>query len=379
MTVWMWTGTALDASLRGQPMVFASDRSSLYTQSEQTKDLDMAERATPKSQGFFMPAEWTPHARTWMMWPCRAEVWESLTEVRRNYAQVAHAIRACEPVTMVVRSEDRADAASVLGSDIDLMVHPIDDSWARDAGPCFLTDAQGNRAGATFEFNAWGAKYTPFNGDNSVAEAILDATATRVFRSSLVAEGGSISVDGEGTILTTESCFPNRNRNPRWSRDEIEAELKEMLGGEKVIWLPGNLEETETDGHVDGVAVFAAPGVVVVQDPEPANHHWHAIHKANLDALSGQTDAKGRPLKLLTIPDASAYDSGYEGFCDSYVNAYICNGAVIVPKYGLREDAIAREVFEEACPGREIVEVPIDAIGMGGGGIHCITQQEPAA
>ncbi|MEO1138158.1 MAG: agmatine deiminase family protein [Pseudomonadota bacterium] len=337
----------------------------------------MTERVTPKQAGFHMPAEWVPHARTWMMWPSREEVWTSIAETRANYTHVAHAIRAFEPLTMVVRAEDKAEAQSMLGSDIDLMVHPIDDSWARDAGPCFLSDGSGNRAGAAFEFNAWGGKYAPFDGDNSVAEAILEDVGVPVFKSDLIAEGGGISVDGEGTILTTESCFPNANRNPEWSRDAISQELMEMLGGEKVIWLPGNAEETETDGHVDGVAVFGAPGVVLIQDTGAPDHYWHDIHSANIAAVEGQTDARGRSLRLVRMPDASAIQVEGSEICDSYVNSYICNGGVIMPKYGLREDDLVREILEDVLPDRRVVQVDIASIAIGGGGLHCITQQEP--
>lgn len=296
---------------------------------------------------------------------------------RRNYAKVAHAIRDFEPVTMVVRAQDRDRAFSMLGSDIDLLVHPIDDSWARDAGPCFLMNETGKRAGAAFEFNAWGGKYHPFDGDNAVAEAILDASGVSAYTSRLVAEGGGVSVDGLGTILTTETCFPNTNRNPDLSRDDIEKELLGMLGGEKVIWLPGNVQEVETDGHIDGIAIFIAPGKVVIQDSGDGDHHWHDIHKANIAALEGQTDASGNPIELIRIPDASAADIDGETFCDSYVNSYICNSAVIMPKYGLREDDYVREIFEESLPRREVVQVEIWDIAFGGGGIHCITQQEP--
>ena len=219
---------------------------------------------SPADLGFAMPPEWAPHARTWMMWPCRTEVWDDIEETRRDYTRVAHAIRAFEPVTMVVHPRDRAGAQDMLGAGIDLLEHPIDDSWARDAGPCFLQNSAGELAGVSFRFNAWGGKYHPYNGDDSVAEAILDAAGARVFHSDLVAEGGGVSVDGHGTLLTTTSCFPNPNRNPVWTQDEIGAELERMLGASHAVWLPGNAEETETDGHVDGVAVFAAPGKVLI-------------------------------------------------------------------------------------------------------------------
>lgn len=334
---------------------------------------------TPKSAGFHMPPESAPHVRTWMMWPTRREVWDDMGETCRNYTAVAHAIRQFEPLTMLVRPEDRDTARDMLGGDIDLMDHPIDDSWARDAGPCFLINGKGDRAAVSFEFNAWGQKYAPYDGDNSASSAIANAVGVREFTSRLIAEGGGVSVDGEGTILTTKSCFPNPNRNPDWSLDRIEAELKEMLGGEKVIWLPGNHLETETDGHVDGTAVFLAPGLVLVEGEGPASHEWYDINVANVAALEGQTDAKGRDITMIRVPDAAGHGSTHEKFCSSYVNAYICNGAVVMPKYGLREDDLVREVFEGHLPGREVVQVEIPSIAIGGGGIHCITQQEPQA
>lgn len=334
---------------------------------------------SPKAAGFHMPAEWTEHERTWMMWPSRQGYWRDIEETRRNYTAVAHAIRAFEPLTMVVRPEDKAAARDLLGTDIDFLESPIDDSWARDAGPCFLTDGQGNRAGVSYRFNAWGKKYQPWDGDDAVAQAILTALDLPIFTSSLVAEGGGVSVDGEGTILTTESCFPNTNRNPDWSQADIEHELMETLGGEKVIWLPGDWEEYETDGHVDGTAVFVAPGRVLIEDAGATGHPCHETKLANIRAMEGQTDAKGRPIELIKIPDASRLAPDDDRFCASYVNSYLCNGGIIMPKYGLPEDAFVREVFEDLFPDRQVTQVRVNAISPGGGGIHCITQQEPKA
>ncbi len=332
---------------------------------------------TPRQDGYFMPPEWAPHQRTWMMWPSRPEVWDDMAATCKNYADVAHAIRRFEPLTMVVRPEDKRHAANLLGSDIDLFEAPIDDSWCRDAGPCFLLNAKGAKAGTTFEFNAWGGKYAPFDGDNAVAGEILSSAKVPAYHSSLIAEGGGITVDGEGTLLTTLSCFPNANRNPNWSLEQIEAELKEMLGAEKVIWLPGNEDEIETDGHVDGIAAFVSPGVVIMEDPGSPDHPYYAANKANVDAMQGQTDAKGRPISIHTVPYADCGPEDSEIFCESYVNSYIVNGGVIMPSYGVREDDIAREVFQSVLPDREMVMVDISQIAIGGGGIHCITQQEP--
>lgn len=333
---------------------------------------------TPKQDGFFMPPEWGAHLRTWMMWPCRTEVWDDMEETRANYVAVAHAVRGFEPVTMVVRPEDRAQAHAMLGRDIELLESPIDDSWSRDAGPNFLIDGKGNRAGAVFRFNAWGGKYAPFDGDDAVADAILSAAGVPAYHSRLIAEGGGVSVDGQGTILTTETCFPNANRNPDWSRDAITQELKEMLGADKVIWLPGSDLEVETNGHVDGIAQFVAPGVAIVESPSSAGDDWDAIITANNAALDGQTDATGAPIRMVPLPYASGDYTGHETFCTSYVSSYLCNGGVVMPKYGLREDAVVAEIFRDLFPDREIVQVAIPSIAIGGGGIHCITQQEPA-
>ncbi len=326
-----------------------------------------------------MPAEWTPHERTWMMWPSRAEVWPDMASTKLDYTAVAHAIREFEPLTMAVNPQDEQKARSMLGSDIDIMSVPLDDSWARDAGPCFLVDKQGQRAGVNFIFNAWGGKYRPFDQDNNFSGFVLESSGVRQFDSKLVAEGGGVSVDGEGTILTTQSCFPNHNRNPGWSKLEIENELLEMLGGEKVIWLPGNVEETETDGHVDGIAIFVKPGVVLIESAGCPGDDFHAIMLENIAALEGQHDAKGRKIEIVTIPVANEAVSHGDKFCNSYVNSYIVNGGVIMPRYDVATDAGAAEVFQGLFPERRIVQVPINNIALGGGGIHCITQQEAAA
>lgn len=338
----------------------------------------MATLRSPAEAGFFMPPEWHPHRRTWMMWPTRAEIWPDIDAVRRAYAEVARTIRRFEPVTMAANPEDIEEATGLLGPGIDVVAIPVDDSWARDAGPCFLVDGRGNRAGAAFRFNAWGGKYQPHDRDAAFAAAVLDREGLEVFVSDLVAEGGGISVDGEGTILTTGTCFPNANRNPGWSREAISEELRRMLGGSHVVWLPGNAVEVETDGHVDGIAVFARPGVVLVEEAgEPGSEH-DRIMRENHRALSLSRDAKGRPFELVKVPEAADAEGRGERFCRSYVNSYLVNGGVVIPSYGTPTDGIVRDIFRRVFPGREIAQVDVTAIAEGGGGIHCITQQEPA-
>ncbi len=334
--------------------------------------------ATPASSGYRMPAEWEPHERCWMMWPCRESVWPDMAATRRAYADVAHAIRTFEPVTMVCAPHDAIRARALLGGDIDIVEWPIDDSWSRDAGACYLLDDRGGLAGVDFRFNAWGGKYAPFDNDDAVAARMIDHAGARAFSSSLVAEGGGISVDGEGTVLTTETCFPNANRNPHWSRSRIERELMDMLGARKVIWLPGDPFDTETDGHVDGIAVFAGPGIVLVEGADCTVDGYEAVVRANIEALSGESDATGRPIRCVEIPYAVEATASSEIFCGSYVNLYLANGGVVMPSFGVGSDAVAREVVEGLFPERQVMAVRIDDIAVGGGGIHCITQQQPA-
>ncbi len=246
----------------------------------------------------------------------------------------------------------------------------------RDIGPSFVVNDAQELAGVCFRFNAWGEKYEHYEEDALFARRLLDRLQLPAITSELVAEGGGFSVDGEGTLLTTDSCFPNPNRNPYWGRDDIEAELRRQLGVDTVVWLPGDPLDKETDGHVDGLAVFAAPGRVVIATAGSADREpfFDTLH----EALKGVTDAQGRRLELIEIPEASASVATGDRFCLSYVNFYIANGAVIAPGYGLESDAMACERLQSAFPDREVVIVPILSIAEGGGGIHCITQQQPA-
>ncbi|WP_339673482.1 agmatine deiminase family protein [Dasania marina] len=331
----------------------------------------------PAEQGFYMPAEWVPHERTWMMWPSRAELWGDIAKARVSYATVAKTIAEFEPVTMVVCPKDKSAAAQLLGPEITLLECEIDDSWARDAGPNFLINAKGELAGSSWAFNAWGENYASYHNDNAVGVAILEAAGAQSFVSGLVAEGGSITVDGEGTVITTESCFLHTNRNPGWTKQEVERELLRTLGAEKIIWLPGNDDEEETNGHVDGIAQYIRPGVVLMETSFDPSHPWYDCMKENIAALEGQTDAKGRPIEIALIEDGHGCKELSDKFCMSYVNSYIVNGAVILPKYGIAADKRAKAVYERLFPHHKIVQINIDGIAVGGGGIHCITQQQP--
>jgi len=328
------------------------------------------------SAGFYMPGEWQPHERCWMAWPCRSGFDSPAT--RENYAQVARAIAHFEPVTMVVRPQDRAAAQLALGAQIDCLELPIDDGWFRDNGPNFLINDAGDLAGACFDFNAWGGNYAPFDADATAGPKVASHLAARLFQSPMIAEGGGITVDGEGTLITTETCFLNPNRNPGWSKGEVEAELCRMLGVSKVIWLPGDPTESETNGHVDGLAAFVGPGRVLLEAAFDYTHPRYDLLMENRRALQGQSDAHGRPLDVIFIEDAWQCEST-EHFCASYINSYLANGAVIMPCYDLPTDQRAKAVYEQLFPQRQVVQLRINDIAPGGGGIHCITQQQPAS
>ncbi len=207
---------------------------------------------------------------------------------------------------------------------------------------------------------------------------ILRQAGVQEFNSSLVAEGGAITVDGEGTVITTETCLLNANRNPLWSRSGIEAELCRTLGAEKVIWLPGDPQDPETDGHIDGIAAFIEPGRVLLEVNSDKTDPHYPVGQDNLAALNGQIDAKGRKLEIEFIEEGHYHPGIWNGGCSSYVNSYLANGAVIVPGYGYDRDVAAIETYQRIYPDRNIVQVHIGHIAGGGGGVHCITQQQPA-
>lgn len=333
---------------------------------------------TPKQAGFYMPAEWVRHDRCWMAWPFRDDLWSDLAAAQRAYADVARTIRRFEPVTLIAPATEVRNARRMCGEDIDVVVFEINDSWTRDSGPTFLIDGKGGLGGTVWRFNAWGNKHQPWFDDAKLGERVLHHVGAPAYRSPLVFEGGALHVDGEGTVLTTETVVFNSNRNPDLSFDEAEKEIRHALGVEKVIWLPGDPDEYETNGHVDGIACFVRPGVVLYEtNPDPDDPHSKILEE-NLRALRAAQDAKGRSLEL--IPIEEAYDADGEGdiFCRSYVNFYIANGGIVAPKYGTSADERTRELLARIFPDREVALVDIRAIAPGGGGIHCITQQQPA-
>ena len=333
---------------------------------------------TPLEAGYAMPAEWERHERCWMAWPHRSDLWDDLGRTQRGYASVARAIARFEPVTMLAAPHAAETAARLCGPTVEVMPLALDDAWARDSGPTFLKHKEnGALAGTSWRFNAWGGKHEPYDQDDRLAGRILDHLGLPYFQSPLFLEGGALHVDGEGTVLTTESCVLNANRNPGLTKAEAEREICQALGARKVIWLPGDWEEEETDGHVDGLACFVRPGVVLVAtDVDSALPYAEALAE-NRRALECAVDAKGRSLEILPIEEAVESEPTSPVYCHSYINFYLANGAVILPGYGVPGDARARAVVATAFPEREIVQLDVTAIAPGGGGIHCITQQQP--
>ncbi|WP_193370865.1 agmatine deiminase family protein [Pelagibius marinus] len=338
----------------------------------------MADR-TPADDGFFMPAEWAPHERCWMAWPCRDSLWgEGLAAARAAHAAVAKAISGFEPVTMLANAEELEEAQAQCGPGVTCQAMPLDDSWMRDSGPSFVIDGKGGIAGVDWRFNAWGGKFQPYDQDALTAERLLAQLEVSRYAAPLVLEGGSIHVDGEGTLLTSEECLLNPNRNPDLGRADIEDLLRRYAGVERFVWLGEGLDKDDTDGHVDNIACFVRPSVVMaVTCDDPADRN-HAILKDNLARLAKAKDARGRALEVieLPLPREPRYVDG-QRLALSYVNYYIANGGVVMPRFGDANDAPAFEIVSRAFPERKVVQVEASAILVGGGGIHCITQQQP--
>lgn len=342
-----------------------------------------APSASPAAGGWAMPAESDPHTRTFMAWPALEEVWgDQLPAVRQDIAALARAIAGFEPVVLLARPDQAAQARQACGSSVEVLELKVDDLWARDTGPTFVTGPQG-LAGVDLNFNGWGDKQTHAD-DSLVARYLLDHYRITRVQAPVTGEGGGIEVDGEGTLMATESSWVNGNRNPGQSRDRIEASLKQLLGVEKVIWFQGVAGQDITDCHVDALARFAEPGTVVLHRPaaDAPSDVWTTASTQALQVLRTETDAKGRTLQVVDLPepDVSRIPGAGKDFLATYVNYYVCNGGVIVPRFGDQTtDDRAAGIIGDLHPGRKVTQVGIDHIAAGGGGIHCATQQQPVA
>ena len=344
-----------------------------------------------------MPAEWTPHERCWMAWPCRRALWDGEIENARDaIAAVARAVARFEPVVMAARPADAADArlraAPPTAHPISIFECAIDDSWARDSGPTFVTRAAAKiddeKSGAIVDresgaqiaaidwrFNAWGGKYD-CKDDDQFAARVAARAEVECIRAPLVMEGGSFCVDGDGTLLTTEQCLLHPNRNPDLSRAEIEALLRACLGIEKIVWLAGDPADDETDGHIDEVACFARPGLVLAMRAQSRDSPSFAALEENIARLAKAKDARGRPFQIVELPQPEIERRG-KRLLASYINFYLANGGAVIPKFDCETDDNARAILAAALPDRNLAVVDARALAIGGGGIHCVTQQQP--
>jgi agmatine deiminase len=330
--------------------------------------------------GSRVPAEWARHDGTIMCWPERDAIWGShRRRAVEDHATIARTIARFEPVTVVASPARAEEAAQACGGSVEVVEIPIDDSWARDSGPLQAIAADGSRVVVDVTFNGWGAKFAPYDQDALLARRWADRRGEAVLDVDLVLEGGAVSVDGQGTVITTEQCLLHPNRNPTLSRAEIERRVGAALGTTTTVWIPhGLVLDHDTDGHVDNVAAFLDAGLVLAQgchdDAEP-DHDRLAV---NLRCLQDAPDARGEPLRAVEVPVLPFTELDGERLVVPYLNLYLCNDGAVVPVCGHPADEDMVALIAEHLPGRTVVPVPGAVLALGGGGPHCITQQIPS-
>lgn len=360
--------------------------------------------STPKADGFYMPAEWATQKQAWMVWPERTDNWRlGAKPAQAAFVAVMKAIARFQPLSVGVSAAQFENASEQLADQTNIRVVEIsnNDAWVRDTGPTFVIDGQGGVRAVDWRFNAWGGfdggLYSPWDKDDQVARKIAQLENIPRYRTDeFTLEGGSIHVDGEGTLLTTEECLLNRNRNPHLDRAAIEGYLSDYLHIEKVIWLPDGLFNDETDGHVDNFCCFTKPGEVLLCWTDDQQDPNYERCQAAWAVLQNSTDARGRKLNIIKMPiPGPLYATA--GECEgvdrvagtqprdpsirlagSYVNFLIVNRAIIAASFDDPKDAEAKAILQGCFPAHEVVIVPGREILLGGGNIHCITQQQPA-
>lgn len=355
--------------------------------------------STPRADGFSMPAEFTPHAETWMLWPQRPDNWRlGGKPAQEAFTAIASAIAQFESVTVGVNHSQYMNARQMLPPEIRVIEISNNDAWMRDSGPTFVSDGKSVR-GVDWVFNAWGGLYNglyfPWDLDEAVAQKVLEIERVPRYKAPLVLEGGSIHVDGEGTCITTAECLLSPGRNPALSQTEIENLLKEYLGVEKVLWIPRGVYNDETTGHVDNLACYLRPAEIALTWTDDRSDLQYERSAEAFEFLRSQTDARGRALTVHKIPqpgplyitaeeaagvevvDGTQPRRAGDRMAGSYVNFYFCNGGAIVPTFGVEQDAPALALLQGLLPERRVVGIPAREVLLGGGNIHCITQQQP--
>jgi agmatine deiminase len=333
-----------------------------------------------------MPAETGPHERTWMAWPSTGytlgESDAEADEARRTWAAVAHAIAAFEPVSMVVDPAAVATARDWLGADVELHEAPLDDAWMRDIGPTFVLGDDGRLGAVDWVFNGWGAQaWASWERDAAVGRTVASWAGAEALPSALVNEGGGIHVDGQGTVLLTETVQLDPQRNPGWGRADVEAELERTIGATHTVWLPRGLtrdyDTFGTRGHVDMLACFAAVGKALLHSQRNPAHPDFEVTRVAAEVLASSTDAAGRRLEVVELPAPERLEDEGGPVDHSYVNHLVVNGGVIACMFDDPHDTEAQELLAHAYPGREVVGVDARPLFDRGGGIHCVTQQQP--
>jgi agmatine deiminase len=336
---------------------------------------------TPRDQGFHAPAEWAPHAATWVAWPSHADLWQhNLAPARVAFTRLVSAIVEGETANVLVPDDAQEKLARVALPAEGVRFHrmPFGDIWLRDTAPVFLVGPAGAEASVRFAFNGWGGKYV-LEHDSRVSQRVASLARVREFvQPSFVLEGGAIDVDGEGSVLTTRQCMMNPNRNGSVDEHVVERVLRQSLGVDAVLWLGEGLANDHTDGHVDTVVRFVRPGVVVAMEPRAPDDPNGEVLRALLAEAAALVDARGRKLEVVRIPSPGRVeDEDGRVMPASYVNFYVANAAVVVPTYGAPFDAEAVELIGALFPGRRAIGVDARAVLTGGGAFHCITQQQP--
>ena len=341
----------------------------------------MAEQ-TPYELGYRMPAEWEPHAATWLSWPHKLASWPGKFEpIPLLYQQLVRTLAAFEPVNIAASGAALAQAESLVGDVANVTLHDIrtDDAWMRDHGPTFLVGPPGSEPVLIdWEYNAWGGKYPPFENDNAVPAAIATQLRRRRYAPGIILEGGAIDSNGQGTILTTEECLLNPNRNPQLSKSDMERYLHDYLGAEHVLWLGRGIVGDDTDGHIDELARFVGPRTVIAAlENDPADENYEPLQE-NFQRLKRMTDQDGRSLEVIPLPMPKPLFYEDARLPASYANFYIANGVVIAPQFNDPSDRDVLDILQRAFPSRKIIGLPATDLAWGLGAFHCITQQQPA-
>ncbi len=336
-----------------------------------------------------MPAEWEPHRGTWLSWPHKQASWPgNFTPIPSIVAAMVRELARGEEVHINVSGDAMEQSARFTLSDahvpdhnVFFHHHPTDDAWCRDHGPIFVQrDVPGGRESLILDwgFNAWGGKYPPFDQDDVIPSRIGDELGIAVERPDMILEGGSIDVNGRGTLLTTEACLLNPNRNPGLRREQIEARLRDYLGVSSVLWLGDGIVGDDTDGHIDDITRFVAESVVVTAvEPDPGDENYRPLQD-NLERLRRMVDQDGRPLRVIPLPMPPAVYFEDQRLPASYLNFYIANAVVLMPGYDPSTDAEAAATLQGLFPGRSVVTIDCRALVWGLGAFHCLTQQWPA-